>query len=75
VTLAGSTIIPTGATGEVTITATQPGNDQYLPATPVLITLTVGLPPPGVVTSDDSASTKRTDRTTRNTSFLSGVGH
>ena len=73
--LAGNTLSPTGAAGEVTLTATQPGNAQYLPAPPLVITLSIGPPPPGVLLSDDSAATKRSDRTTRNTSFTSVAGH
>ena len=72
VTLAGDTLTPTGVVGEVTLTATQPGNSQYLPAPPVVITFAIGLPPPGVLLSDDSAATKKTDRQTRTTSFRSG---
>jgi hypothetical protein len=34
-----------------------------------------GLPPSGVLLSDDSAATKRTDRETRTTSFRSGPAH
>ncbi len=75
VTLAGDTLTPTGVAGEVTLTATQPGNSQYLPAPPVVITFAIGLPPPGVLLSDDSATTKKTDRQTRTTSFRSGPAH
>lgn len=73
--LAGTTLTPTGAAGEVTLTATQPGNAQYLPAPPLVIVLAIGPPPPGVLFSDDSAATKRTDRATRNTSFTSVAAH
>jgi hypothetical protein len=75
VTLAGDTLTPSGLAGEVTLTATQPGNSQYLPAPPVVITFPIGLPPPGVLLSDDSAATKKTDRQTRTTSFRSGPAH
>ncbi len=74
-TLAAGVVAPTGTIGEVTLTATQPGNAQYLPAQPVVITFAVGPPPPGVLFSDDSAATKRTDRETRTTSFRSGPVH
>ncbi len=74
-TLAGDTLTPTGIAGEVTLTATQPGDSQYLPAAPVVITFAIGLPPPGVLLSDDSAATKKTDRETRTTSFRSGPAH
>jgi len=71
-TLMGGTVAPTGTTGEVTITATQPGNAQYLPAPAVVIAFAIGMPPPGVLLSDDSAATKRTDKETHTTSFRSG---
>ena len=74
-TLDGSVLSPSGATGLVTLTATQPGNAAYLPAVPLVITFPIGLPPPGVVLSDDSAATKRSDRVTRNTSYTSGTPH
>jgi hypothetical protein len=74
-TLAASLVTPTGAAGEVTLTATQAGNAQYLPAQPLVISFPIGLPPPGVFLSDDSAATKRTDRETRTTSFRSGPDH
>jgi uncharacterized repeat protein (TIGR02543 family) len=70
--LASNVITPSGATGTVALTATQPGNSQYLPAQPVIITFPIGTPPAGVVFSDDSAATKRSDRTTRTTSYTSG---
>jgi hypothetical protein len=35
----------------------------------------VGTPPAGVLLSDDSASTKKSDRTTQITSYTSGSGH
>jgi uncharacterized repeat protein (TIGR02543 family) len=73
--LAGDTITPSGATGEVTLTATQPGNTQYLPAEPVVITFAVGPPPPGVHLSDDSAATKKSDKDTRATSYMSDGAH
>jgi uncharacterized repeat protein (TIGR02543 family) len=72
VALAGAVVAPTGSPGEVTVTATQPGNAAYLPAQPVVVTFAVGPPPPGVLLSDDSASTRRTDRTTRTTAFRCG---
>ncbi|HXQ81006.1 MAG TPA: hypothetical protein VN775_06830 [Opitutaceae bacterium] len=72
VRLAGGVVTPAGAPGEVTITATQPGNAEYLPAQPVVISFAIGSPPPGVLLADDSASTKRTDKTTRTTSFRCG---
>ena len=68
-------ITPSGATGEVTLTATQPGNAQYLPAEPVVITFAVGPPPPGVHLSDDSAATKKSDKDTRATSYMSDGAH
>ena len=52
-TFAGNVVTPSGATGEVTITATQPGNAQYLPAQPVVITFAIGPPPPGVILGGD----------------------
>jgi len=73
--LAGTTLTPTGAAGEVTLTATQPGNSQYLPAPPLVIVFSIGPPPPGVLFSDDSAATRRSDRTTRNTSYTSAAEH
>ena len=74
-TLDGAQLTPSGSTGMVTVTATQPGNSQYLAAVPVAITFPIGLPPVGVVLSDDSAATKRSDRVTRNTSYTSGPPH
>jgi plastocyanin len=73
--LEGNVVTPSGATGQVTITATQPGNAQYLPAQPVVITFAIGPPPPGVILSDDSAATKRSDKDTRATSFTSDGTH
>jgi len=70
--LAGGVLSPTGSTGEVTVTATQPGNSVYLAAQPVVVTFAVGPPPPGVLLSDDSAATRRTDRDTRTTAFRCG---
>lgn len=70
-TLAGNRLTPTGAAGTATVTATQPGDSEYLPAPPVTIAFPIGLPPPGVLLSDDSAATKKTDRDTRTTSFRS----
>ena len=69
--LNGNTITPSGTLGEVTLTATQPGNTQYLPAQPVVINFTIGPPPSGVVLKDDSAATKKSDKDTRSTSFTS----
>jgi uncharacterized repeat protein (TIGR02543 family) len=74
-TLNGNMVTPTGVQGEVTLTATQPGNGQYLPAPPVVISFAIGPPPPGVLLSDDAAATKRSDKTTRTTSFTSAQGH
>jgi hypothetical protein len=74
-TVAAYLVTPLGAPGEVTLTATQPGNAQYLPAQPVVISFDIGLAPAGVVFADDSAVTKRSDRTTRTTSFTSGAAH
>jgi uncharacterized repeat protein (TIGR02543 family) len=72
VALAGAVVTPTGSTGEVTVTATQPGNSVYLAAQPVVVTFAVGPPPPGVLLADDSAATRRTDRDTRTTAFRCG---
>jgi uncharacterized repeat protein (TIGR02543 family) len=74
-TLAGNVVTPSGSTGEVTVTATQPGNAQYLPAQPVIITFAIGPPPPGVILTDDSAATKKSDKDTRATSFTSDGAH
>jgi plastocyanin len=74
-TLAAATVTPSGATGEVVLLATQPGNADYLPAPPVLISFAVGLPPPGVLLTDASSATKRSDRTTRVTSLTSAQAH
>lgn len=74
-TLAGNAVTPSGTTGEVTITATQPGNAQYLPAQPVVISFAIGPPPPGVILRDDSAATKKSDKDTRATSFTSDGAH
>jgi hypothetical protein len=71
-TLASTTLTPSGAVGEVTVTAMQPGNGQFMAAPPVTVSFAVGNPPPGVVLLDDSAETKRSDRETRTTSFRSG---
>jgi uncharacterized repeat protein (TIGR02543 family) len=73
--LAGSVLTIGGAIGQVTLVATQPGNAQYLPAQPAVVTFTVGPASAGVILSDDGPSTKRTDRFTRNTSFRSGPSH
>lgn len=61
-----------GSPGEVTVTATQPGNAAYLAAQPVVVSFAIGPPPPGVVLADDSASTKRSDKETRTTFFRCG---
>jgi hypothetical protein len=68
-------VTPTGAQGEVAITATQPGNAQYLPAAPVTISFAIGAPPPGAILADDGSATKRSDKATRVTSYTSGSGH
>ncbi|HMD60207.1 MAG TPA: hypothetical protein VKG78_02185 [Opitutaceae bacterium] len=70
--LVNGIVTPAGSPGEVTVTATQTGNAVYLPAQPVSVSFAIGLPPPGVLLTDDSAATKRTDRMTRTTSFRSG---
>jgi uncharacterized repeat protein (TIGR02543 family) len=70
--LALGVLAPTGSAGEVTVTATQPGNAVYLAAEPVVVSFAIGPPPPGVVLTDDSAATKRTDKVTRTTSFRCG---
>jgi len=75
VSLAGSLVTPLGATGEATLLATQPGNARYLPALPVVIAFPVGLPPAGVLLTDDSSKTKRSDRVTRTTSYISLPAH
>lgn len=72
VVLARGVVTPSGSPGEVTVTATQPGNAVYLAAQPVVASFAIGPPPPGVVLEDDSASTKRSDRVTRTTSFRCG---
>jgi hypothetical protein len=73
--LISNVVTPTGAAGDVTITASQNGNSQYLPAPPVVISFTIGLPPAGVILSDDSATTKKSDKVTPTTSYTSGTGH
>jgi hypothetical protein len=70
--LAGNVLTQAGATGQVTLTATQAGNALYLPAPPVTLSIPIGSPPAGVILTDDSAVTRRTDRFTRTTSFRSG---
>jgi List-Bact-rpt repeat protein len=75
VALAGNVVTPSGTTGEVTLTATQAGNTQYLSAQPVVITFSVGIPPAGVLLTDDSAATKRSDKSTRTTSYTSVPEH
>lgn len=69
--MTGALVSLLGVTGTVSITATQGGNAEYLPAQPVVITFTVGAPPSGVLLQDDSAATKRSDRGDRVTSFKS----
>jgi hypothetical protein len=71
VALAGNMVTPLGSAGEVTLTATQPGNAQYLPAQPDVISFPVGLPPAGVFMTDDSSKTKKSDKATRTTSYIS----
>ncbi len=71
VSLAGNVVTTSGATGGVSLTATQPGNAQYLPAPPLVITFPVGNPPPGVLLSDDGATTRRSDKATRATTYVS----
>lgn len=70
--LAGNVLTQTGVTGQVILTATQAGNAQYLPAPPVTLSIPVGSPPAGVILTDDSAVTRRSDRFTHTTSFRSG---
>ena len=72
--LAGGVLTPSGVAGQVTLKATQPGDTEYLPAPPVTISFPIGSPPPGVLLTQTSPVTKRTDRYTRNTSFTSGPG-
>jgi hypothetical protein len=74
-TLNGSILTPGTSQGVVTLTATQPGNSEYLPAAPLVITFSIGLPPAGVLLTDDSAATKRSDRVTHTTSYTSGPAH
>jgi plastocyanin len=71
-TLNASVLTPGSSPGVVTLTATQPGNSEYLPAAPLVISFPIGLPPAGVLYAEDSAATKRSDRMTRNTSYTSG---
>lgn len=71
-TLTGAVLAPSGSAGEVTVTATQPGNAVYLPAQPVVVSFAIGPPPPGVLLTDDSAATRRSDKVTRTTSFRCG---
>jgi hypothetical protein len=73
--LSGDLVTPTGVPGEVTLVATQPGNSQYLPAQPVVVSFMIASLPAGVLFADDSASTKKSDRATRVTSYTSGLGH
>lgn len=71
--LLGDVVTPSGAIGQVILTATQPGNAQYLPAQPVVLSFAIGPPPPGALLSDDSAATRKSDRETRTTSYTSGA--
>ena len=73
--LAADVVTPEGTTGQVTITASQPGNSQYLPAQPVVISFPIGSPPVGVILADDSPATKKSDKATRTTSYTSGPEH
>jgi hypothetical protein len=73
--LAANLLTPSGSPGEVIVIATQPGNSQYLPAQPVIISFAVGTPSAGVILADDSAATKKSDKTTRTTSYTSGPLH
>jgi hypothetical protein len=73
--LLGTTLTPTGAVGVVTLTATQQGDSQYLPAPPVVLSFPIGLPPPGVIFADDASATRRSDRKTRTTSYTSTPAH
>ncbi|HEY4989599.1 MAG TPA: hypothetical protein VII09_07320 [Opitutaceae bacterium] len=75
ITLAGNLVTPGTMAGEVSISATQSGNAVYLPATPVVISFAVGAPPPGVLIADDGAATKKSDRDTPVTSYISGPAH
>lgn len=70
-TLVGNTLTPTGASGVATITATQAGNGQFLPAPPVLIPIAVTTPAAGTVLSDGSATTKRSDKDTAQYLYIS----
>jgi Divergent InlB B-repeat domain len=72
--LSGDMLTQAGATGQVTLTASQAGNAQYLPAPPVTLSFPVGSPPAGVILTDDAPVTVRSDRFTRMTSFRSGSG-
>jgi len=74
-TLSGNVVTPSGSTGLVTVTATQSGNSQYLPAQPLVVTFPIGAPSPGVVIADDASATKRSDRFTRTTSYTSNASH
>lgn len=69
--ITGYTMSVNGTQGVVVIQATQAGNSQYLPAPPVTLSVTVGAPPPGVIVGIGSAATKRGDKDTRVTSYLS----
>jgi hypothetical protein len=73
--LAAGVLTLAGTTGQVALLATQPGNSQYLPAPPVTVSFPVGPAPAGVLLSDDSPATKRSDRFTRTTSFTSNAPH
>jgi len=73
VALAGFVVTPSGMPGQVTLTATQTGNDQYLPAQPVVVSFAVGPAPPGVLLADDSSATKKSDKATAVTSLTGGT--
>lgn len=74
-TLSGNVLTPSGVQGTVTLTATQPGNSQYLPAPPLVATVPIGAPVPGVLLADDSSATKRSDRLTRAANLMSARGN
>jgi uncharacterized repeat protein (TIGR02543 family) len=73
--LAAGVLTLAGTTGQVSLMATQPGNAQYLPAPPVTVSFPIGPAPAGVILTDDSPATKRSDRFTRMTSFTSNPPH
>ena len=74
-TLAGNVVTPTGGQGEVTLTASQGGNGQFLAAQPVVISFPIGPPSPGVLFSDDSSASKKSDKDTKTTSYTSARAH